>query len=106
MFATSVTSFLIATIFEAAQLAATGIRIHTALAGNPGLSLANKLILVKGQLVKPNLIYNWTRTTEVRGLIERNLSSLVLNVNGDCRSSSVMGLLCGGSLFYSNIANG
>lgn len=68
MFTASAISFLMATIYEVALLATTGILIHTGLVGYQGLSLLEKLSLVDSQFVKPNLLLSWTSSFEVRVL--------------------------------------
>lgn len=65
MFLASVTTFLLATIREATDLAKTGIFIHPVLVGYQDLSLIEKQSLVKNILQKPNVIIYWIDTFEV-----------------------------------------
>lgn len=77
MFLASASSFLIATLYEAAKLAAAGVMIYSGLIGYQGLSLGEKQPLVNGHLRIPNIIILSAETFGVRVWINMSLNGLV-----------------------------
>lgn len=69
MFLASLTSFLLATIYEAALLAAAGILIHSGLIGYPALSQVERQLIINSQISQPNYVVSWISTFAVRVLI-------------------------------------
>jgi hypothetical protein len=66
MFLASTCSFILATINVGANLAATGISIHTRLVEYGDRPLAEAKLLAEHQLFKPNLVIYWTYYSVVR----------------------------------------